>query len=237
MIGSLLPPRPSHESPILQLPSWSSPNSLTHNPSSPTWSQSVSSSPPLRPHTLRANSNDLSRRPSFAVNNTIDIESLPIAAKFLSTGPEGESPSTISSEFSSANGANVGLGVGVGIPSRDIDRTQPPSPDSRLPSRSGNGASNGGSSYSSGVEPRRPSTTTSRAGEGKREAVNLGLPEDLRKVLEVLRDGVYEGHLALSRALKARYEEQYPLVRSLADVFNQHVRAIFCRILQPLVVD
>ena len=51
----------------------------------------------------------------------------------------------------------------------------------------------------------------------------MGLPEDLREVLEVLRDGILGGHLALSRALKKRYEEQYPLVRSLADVFTQHV--------------
>lgn len=51
----------------------------------------------------------------------------------------------------------------------------------------------------------------------------MGLPEDLREVLEVLRDGILSGHLALSRALKKRYEEQYPLVRSLADVFTQHV--------------
>lgn len=51
----------------------------------------------------------------------------------------------------------------------------------------------------------------------------MGLPEDLREVLEVLRDGILQGHLALSQALKKRYEEQYPLVRSLADVFTAHV--------------
>lgn len=54
------------------------------------------------------------------------------------------------------------------------------------------------------------------------------LPEDLRKCLEVLESGVYEGHIALSDGLKKRYEEQYPLVRSLADVFVSNVRICFC---------
>ncbi|THH06756.1 hypothetical protein EW145_g3874 [Phellinidium pouzarii] len=45
------------------------------------------------------------------------------------------------------------------------------------------------------------------------------LPEDLRKCLEVLEAGIYHGHVTLSESLRKRYEEQYPLVRSLADVF------------------
>ncbi|CDZ97204.1 Dbl homology (DH) domain [Phaffia rhodozyma] len=50
----------------------------------------------------------------------------------------------------------------------------------------------------------------------------FGLPEDLKIILEVLRDGILPGHRALCRALKRRHEEQFPLVRSLADVFTQH---------------
>lgn len=45
------------------------------------------------------------------------------------------------------------------------------------------------------------------------------LPEDLRVCLEVIENDLLEGHVRLSDALKKRYEEQYPLVRSLADVF------------------
>ncbi|WVF65884.1 hypothetical protein IAT40_000621 [Kwoniella sp. CBS 6097] len=48
------------------------------------------------------------------------------------------------------------------------------------------------------------------------------LPEDLEKVLTVLAGGILEGHLKLAAALKIRYEDQYPLVRSLADVFTAH---------------
>ncbi|KAK7693345.1 hypothetical protein QCA50_002913 [Cerrena zonata] len=51
------------------------------------------------------------------------------------------------------------------------------------------------------------------------------IPEDLRKCLEVIESGVLEGHIRLSDSLRKRYEEQYPLVRSLADVFvtNSHI--------------
>lgn len=50
------------------------------------------------------------------------------------------------------------------------------------------------------------------------------LPEDLRVCLEVIESGVLDGHLKLSEGLRKRYEEQYPLVRSLADVFVSSVR-------------
>ncbi|KAF7778792.1 hypothetical protein Agabi119p4_3137 [Agaricus bisporus var. burnettii] len=45
------------------------------------------------------------------------------------------------------------------------------------------------------------------------------LPEDLRICLEVIDGGVFDGHKRLSDALKRRYDDQFPLVRSLADVF------------------
>ncbi|RDB20988.1 hypothetical protein Hypma_011526 [Hypsizygus marmoreus] len=45
------------------------------------------------------------------------------------------------------------------------------------------------------------------------------LPEDLRICLEVVDSGVLDGHKRLSEALKKRYDDQFPLVRSLADVF------------------
>ena len=50
------------------------------------------------------------------------------------------------------------------------------------------------------------------------------LPEDLRVCLEVIESGVLDGHVKLSEGLKKRYDEQYPLVRSLADVFVSNVR-------------
>ncbi|EFI28387.1 hypothetical protein CC1G_13921 [Coprinopsis cinerea okayama7 len=45
------------------------------------------------------------------------------------------------------------------------------------------------------------------------------IPEDLRICLEVIDGGVFDGHKRLCDALRKRYDDQYPLVRSLADVF------------------
>ncbi|WWC96868.1 hypothetical protein V866_003743 [Kwoniella sp. B9012] len=57
---------------------------------------------------------------------------------------------------------------------------------------------------------------------GAANNTNVKLPEDLEKVLTVLSGGILDGHIKLSNALKKRYENQYPLVRSLADVFTAH---------------
>ncbi len=53
------------------------------------------------------------------------------------------------------------------------------------------------------------------------------LPEDLKKCLEVIEESIIEGHKTLSEGLKKRYDEQYPLVRSLADVFVANVSSGF----------
>ncbi|KAI6041926.1 Dbl homology domain-containing protein [Pisolithus marmoratus] len=51
------------------------------------------------------------------------------------------------------------------------------------------------------------------------------LPEDLHICLEVIETSILEGHTKLSEGLRKWYNEQYPLVRSLADVFvsNSHI--------------
>ena len=49
------------------------------------------------------------------------------------------------------------------------------------------------------------------------------LPEPLEKVLTVLANGILQGHIKLATALRKRYDNQYPLVRSLADIFTAHV--------------
>lgn len=54
-------------------------------------------------------------------------------------------------------------------------------------------------------------------------AKDVNLPEDLKKVLTVLAGGILQGHIRLATALRKRYDDQYPLVRSLADIFNSHV--------------
>jgi len=49
------------------------------------------------------------------------------------------------------------------------------------------------------------------------------LPDDLRLCLEGI-EGILGDHLKLIKVLRKRYNEQYPLVRSLADVFMDNVR-------------
>ena len=48
------------------------------------------------------------------------------------------------------------------------------------------------------------------------------LPSDLRQCLKVIED-ILTGHLKLSEGLQKRYDEQYPHVQSLADVFVANV--------------
>lgn len=55
------------------------------------------------------------------------------------------------------------------------------------------------------------------------------LPDDLRQCLETIEDSILAGHLKLSEGLRKRYDDQYPLVRSLADVFVANVRSS-CRL-------
>jgi hypothetical protein len=49
------------------------------------------------------------------------------------------------------------------------------------------------------------------------------IPDDLRQCLEVIEDSILAGHLKLNEGLRKRYDDQYPLVRSLADVFVANV--------------
>ncbi|KAE8233150.1 hypothetical protein CF326_g1809 [Tilletia indica] len=50
----------------------------------------------------------------------------------------------------------------------------------------------------------------------------VSLPAPVRIVLETMSEGLLHEHSLLSDALKNRYQEQWPLVRSLADVFLKH---------------
>jgi hypothetical protein len=52
------------------------------------------------------------------------------------------------------------------------------------------------------------------------------LPEDLKIILDVLGHGVLDGHLNLADQLRKRYDDQYPLVRSLTDIFIANVSRV-----------
>lgn len=50
-------------------------------------------------------------------------------------------------------------------------------------------------------------------------------------MLEVIGEGMLGRHETLSTRLRERYAEQYPLVRTLADVWAEQVRALLLRAL------
>ena len=50
------------------------------------------------------------------------------------------------------------------------------------------------------------------------------IPADLRQCLEVIEDNILEGHIKLSEGLQKRYDGQYPVVRTFADIFVAYVR-------------
>lgn len=52
------------------------------------------------------------------------------------------------------------------------------------------------------------------------------IPDDLRRCLKIIEDIILPGHIKLSESLRKRYDEQYPLVRSLADVLIDNVRLL-----------
>ena len=61
------------------------------------------------------------------------------------------------------------------------------------------------------------------------------LPDELRQCLELIEASILAGHLKLSEGLRTRYDEQYPLVRSLADVFVANVGFILFDPHSPLI--
>lgn len=65
------------------------------------------------------------------------------------------------------------------------------------------------------LHKRDPSTDASVVGP-------LQLPESLRRVFKATSE-ILDGHMALWQDLNARYEDQYPLVRTFCDVFIAHV--------------
>ena len=50
------------------------------------------------------------------------------------------------------------------------------------------------------------------------------IPDNLRQCLEVIEDSILQGHIRLCEGLRKRYDGQYPLVRSLTDLFLANVR-------------
>lgn len=143
----------------------------------------------------------------------------------------------------------VSTKTGVAFPSRS-HQSLPPPPRGNAASSSTHSLGRQSTSYerernmsssSATTSPKKPSTPTGgtsrvlrkfRRSQNSKDVEVLGgavpphqLPEDFRVCLEVIESGVLDGHVRLSEGLRKRYDEQYPLVRSLADVFVSNVSA------------
>ncbi len=75
-----------------------------------------------------------------------------------------------------------------------------------------------GLAHSGALSPT--SSQASRPNDPFSMGVQIHLPDSLHLVLESVCEGLLDAHLDLFEALRSRYEQQWPLVRSLADVFT-----------------
>ncbi|SPO32234.1 uncharacterized protein UTRI_02791 [Ustilago trichophora] len=175
---------------------------------------------------------------------------LPIAARFMSSVSTGKGTATDTSSRGSqsqwaaqhAAGARSPYSVGLGnVSASDNTTARPGLAPNRIDAAYGLGlglgttatrdrsaaaymnvpvASKGKGKVSKAQKLRSLAGKTNSDADPLRLSVSL--PPSLREVLIAMSEGLVEAHGLLSDALKARYEEQWPLVRSLADVFMKY---------------
>ena len=170
----------------------------------------------------------------------------------------GQGNSTLASKHNHPHSpygtSRTGKNTSVPFPSRSHQSLPPPprpNPNASSTQSLGRQSFVGTSSPEKERDRDRKSTTTSQSARGMLRKskksltkadvfVNGGiaphqLPDDLRQCLEVIEDSILAGHLKLSEGLRKRYDEQYPLVRSLADVFVANVGFIIFDPHSPLI--
>ena len=154
---------------------------------------------------------------------------LPIAAQYTSSSPAASNArmnaynTLTSGRPSEGPGRNISGSTSSSDQSSSAARSHMSLPASR---RDGSGGSLPHTFRASSALGSKASTRDSRFASGSSMssfAANVPLPEDFEKVLTVITGGILQGHVKLAAALRKRYEDQYPLVRSLADVFTSHV--------------
>ncbi|CAD6942121.1 unnamed protein product [Tilletia controversa] len=100
------------------------------------------------------------------------------------------------------------------------------SPSASRKGRRGASLAASASSAWKGKLPMFPTFPGSSQGRGAPDPLEVllpvSLPTPVRIVLETISEGLLHEHALLSDALKNRYQEQWPLVRTLADVFLKH---------------
>jgi hypothetical protein len=158
-------------------------------------------------------------------------------------GEQGNLASKHNHPRSPYGSSRTGKGTSVPFPSRSHQSLPPPprpNPNAVSTQSLGRQSFVGPSSPEKDRDRDRKSTSTNPSARGmmlrksKKSLtkpdliVNGGvaphqIPDDLRQCLEVIEESILAGHLKLNEGLRKRYDEQYPLVRSLADVFVANV--------------
>ena len=175
---------------------------------------------------------------------------LPIAARFMSStsagkgAPPGVGPQALQSQWDAqhAAGARSPYSVGIGTTSANSNGASRFGPgNARIDASFGLGLGLGTTATRDRSTAAYMNVRAATHGKGKTSKAQklrglsrkangdvdplrlaVPLPPSLREVLVAMSDGLVEAHGLLSDALKARYEEQWPLVRSLADVFMKY---------------
>lgn len=146
---------------------------------------------------------------------------LPIASQYSAQRQSTDSYRSDDEAAAARSHALAALTKGSGQPSHPpVDRQGGRSHRPSSQSRSLNRASR---SSLQGKSDSGHTRITSRSSISSMMNGPVTLPDDLEQVLTVISSGILEGHMKLVTALRKRYDEQFPLVRSLADVFTSHV--------------
>lgn len=212
---TLLPPR---DDPSLALPD---PLALTRTLSPSTSSGShehlQTSSSPLQPSPASGSQPYLPIAAQFSSNARFSTESF----REHVLGQQGPSAPPPQHHGSSSPEGRADAYAAL---TRSTDTAKPPLPPmSRQATQTSIGTQKHRNSFHARGTDSGHSRITSRSSFSSVMNGPVTLPDDLEQVLTVVSTGIMEGHIKQIDALRERYNEQFPLVRSLANVFTSHV--------------
>ncbi|TXT07506.1 hypothetical protein VHUM_03226 [Vanrija humicola] len=160
---------------------------------------------------------------------TTDSSFLPIAAQFSSARFSSDSFRNSLSAVAARIDAYNALTRSGGVPGASVSQeNQASRPHQNKDAYARNSAV---VAQGSSVRASGPINDTSDSGHsrlGSRSSLSsvtngpVTLPDDLEQVLAVISQGILRGHIKQVTELRTKYDEQFPLVRSLADVFTSH---------------
>lgn len=210
----------------------------------------LSDTPTVMDQASRREDKDAPNMDSESINSDFEDENDRLGKGFLQSrrGGQGNLAAKHSHPLSPYGTSRPGKNTSVPFPSRSHQSLPPPPrPNPNAASTQSLGRQSFVGASEKDRDRDRKSTSTNPSAKGllrkskksltKADLIVNGgvaphqIPDDLRQCLEVIEDSILAGHLKLSEGLRKRYDEQYPLVRSLADVFVANVRLFILNLL------